>query len=116
MSPIGFLFFINFQLNVAAVYSFQINVIEVTRGVLWLFLFVCFFFWRKVWNVVTNVTTGLEKAVEIWDDVICVVAFDEALAAVVNEPAVDVGAALLLVAIVLLPAPKNTQTRFFQFP
>jgi len=39
-------------------------------------------------------------------------AVDEALPAVMNEPAVDVGAALLVLSVVLLPAPDaHTNTR-----
>lgn len=51
-----------------------------------------------------------QEAVELRDDVVAVVAVDEALGAVVHEPAVDVGAPPLITAVVLLPAPKATPT------
>lgn len=44
------------------------------------------------------------------DDVVGVVAVDEALPTVVYEPAVDVGAAPPVAPVVLLPAPER-QTR-----
>lgn len=58
-------------------------------------------------------TEHLEEAAEIWHDVVCVVAVDEALPAVVNEPAVDVGAVPRVAPVVLLPAPNaRTHTLF----
>ena len=43
----------------------------------------------------------------MWDDVACVVVVDEAFPAVVDEPAVDVGALLPVLSVVLLPSPER---------
>lgn len=51
----------------------------------------------------------LKEAVQIRHDVVAVMTIDEAFAAVVDEPAVDVGAALRVASVVLLPA-SETQT------
>lgn len=58
---------------------------------------------------VSGCSESLQEAVEIWDDIVGVVAVDEALPTVVYEPAVDVWAVPLIVPVVLLPAP-NTHT------
>lgn len=49
----------------------------------------------------------LEEAVQIWNDVVCIMAVNEALPTVMNEPAVDVGAPLFITPVVLLPAPDT---------
>lgn len=51
----------------------------------------------------------VEEAVQTGYDVVCVVAVDEALPAVVDKPAVDVGALLRVAPVVLLPAPEESK-------
>lgn len=78
------------------------------KSTLWVFFF---FFFR--------VSERLQEAAEVRDDVVGVVAVDEALPAVVYEPAEDAGAAFLIAPVVLLPTPEihgrfTEDTRFFR--
>lgn len=55
--------------------------------------------------------SGTEGAVEVRDNVVHVVAVDEALRTVVYEPAIDVCAVPFVAPVVLLPAPdRHTDT------
>lgn len=54
----------------------------------------------------------VQEAVEARDDVVGVVAVDEAFTAVVDEPAVNVCAQLVVLPVVFLPAPE-TQTQTY---
>lgn len=62
---------------------------------------------QSVFLLCSGCSERREEAVEVWHDVVGVVAVDEALPTVVYEPAVDAGAAPLIAPVVLLPAPNT---------